>query len=84
MDVVPIKIHPQIPFFLPIVVDFVVFSENLHEVLRMVFADIFHTKIINSEGGAYCASFVFPKSRNNLTLVNSLSCLVVSIAVVAQ
>ena len=39
--VVTIKIQPQIPFVLPIVVSFLV--------LHVVFSDIFHTKIINAE-----------------------------------
>ena len=67
--VVPIKTHPQVPFDTPIVGDFVVISEDCHEVLYVVFANIFHTKIINAERKAYRAPVVRQKSRDNLTLV---------------
>ena len=65
----PIKIYTQVPFAPPIVGDFVVISEDFHEVLYVVFANIFHTKIINAERKAYRAPVVRQKSRDNLTLV---------------
>ena len=67
--VVPIEIHLQVPFALPIMGNFLVLSENWHQVLRVVFANVFQTKIINAEWEVHQAPFVCPKYRSNITLV---------------
>ena len=72
MVVVQIDIQPKVLFALPIVRDFVVLSEDCHEVIRVVFAEIFHTKTINTEQEADQAPVVCTKSGGNLTLVISL------------
>ena len=67
--IIPINIYPQVPFSLLIVVYLVVISENLHEVLCVVFSDIFHIKIINADSEVDQAPFMFPNSWINFTLV---------------
>ena len=70
--VVPIKIHPQVPFDTPIMGDFVVIYEDSHEVLRILFEEIFHTKLINAEREVYQAPVMRPKSWVNFTLLIAL------------
>ena len=67
--VVPIDIQPQVTFAPPIVADFVVLSEDFHEVIHVVFSGIFYTKIIKAEQESYRAPVVCPKYWGDLTLV---------------
>ena len=45
---VPIEIQTEVFYALPIAIYFVVLLKHCHEVLRMLFYDIFYAKIIDS------------------------------------
>ena len=48
--VVPIKVHTQISFSLPVSSNYIVDIEDRHEMFSMLLVDIFDTEIIHAEG----------------------------------
>ena len=74
LNVVPIQCKSEVSWYLPICVNLVVMLEYLNEVLRMLLAHVFDSKIVNYQCEADWSPCVFPETWCYLALC--VSCLV--------
>ena len=65
---IPVKSYPQVSFPLSIVWDSVIFLEDYHEVLGILFANAIHYKPINYEAARDWVPVVLPESGYGSTL----------------
>ena len=66
--VVLIEVNPQVAFDTPIVLNCIEFTQYLHEVFGVLFADILEAKIINVEGERDGTPSMRAKSRGECGL----------------
>ncbi len=71
-SVVPIKCYPNIPFACPITHKFVAFFKCILEMLCMLFANVFHAKIIDNQCELYWSCDLFPKAGYQIALLVSV------------
>ena len=60
--IIPVEVNAEVAISLPIMGDGVMLLEDGHEVLRMLFADVFYSKVVNSNCEADWASGVCPET----------------------
>ena len=66
---VPVEIKSEVPTAVPIFGDLVVFLEHRHEMVGVLFANVFDAKIVNTEGETDGPSFVGTKTWSELALL---------------
>ena len=47
--IIPVEVNADVALYFPIMGDGVMLLEDGHEVLRMIFADIFYSKVVNAK-----------------------------------
>ena len=66
--VIPVKVNAEVAISLPIMGDGVMLLEDGHEVLRMLFVNVFYSNIVNANHKADWASGVCPETGGKCTL----------------
>ena len=62
--VVPIDVHAKVSGADPVVVDGIVFLQDGHEVVGVLFAGVFHSKIVHAKGESDGSPLVGPEARD--------------------
>ena len=65
--IIPVEVNADVALYFPIMGDGVMLLEDGHEVLRMIFADIFYSKVVNAKREADWVSGVCPETRGKCT-----------------
>ena len=65
--IIPVEVNAKVAISFPIMVDGVMLLEDSHEVLRMLFANIFYSKVVNAKSEADWASGVCPETGGKCT-----------------
>ena len=70
--VIPFKVHPKVEFSFPFALNLAAFDQDGHEVIGMLFANIFYTKVIHTQNNAHQEPLVHPEPECDLDLFVSL------------
>ena len=65
--ITPVEVNAEVVISFPIMGDGVMLLEDGYEVLRMIFADIFYSKVVNAKREADWVSGVCPETRGKCT-----------------
>ena len=66
--IIPVEVNAEVALYFPITGDDVMLLEDGHEVLHMLFADIFYSKAVNAKREAYWKNGVCPETGGKCTL----------------
>ena len=69
--IIPVEVNAKVALSRPIMGDGIMIFEDSHEVLHMLFAYIFDSKVFNTKHEAHCASGVCPEPGDKRTLTVS-------------
>ena len=65
--IIPVKVNAKVALSFPIMGDGAILLEDGQEVLRMIFANIFYSKVVNAKIEADWASGVCPETGGKCT-----------------
>ena len=65
--IIPVEVNSEVALSLPIMGDGAMLTEEGHEVMHMIFANIFYSKVVNAKREAYLASDVCPATGGKCT-----------------